>query len=173
MPQPITPKSIAARNARREIATALAPCLRDPNSRVRAVVRWTAVLARQDGIFGYASMIFHSLRSVLFVVCSAFCANAASSKTLVFCSEGNPESINPQIASTKTGMNAGRPIFNNLVEFAPGSADLIPSLAESFTISRDGTQYTFHLREGVTFHASDSFHPSRNMNADDVIFSLE
>ena len=51
-------------------------------------------------------------------------------KTLVFCSEGDPGTLNPQVASTKTGMNAGRPIFNNLVEYAPGTTDLTPSLAE-------------------------------------------
>ena len=42
-------------------------------------------------------------------------------KTLVFCSEGNPEALNPQIVTTTTGMNAGRPMFNNLVEFKRGT----------------------------------------------------
>ena len=93
-------------------------------------------------------------------------------KTLVFCSEGDPGTLNPQVASTKTGMNAGRPIFNNLVEYAPGTTDLTPSLAESLSISRDGREYTFHLREGVKFHSSKTFTPTRTMNADDVIFSL-
>ena len=37
MTQPITPKSIAVRNAHRKTTTTLAPCLRGPNSRVRAI----------------------------------------------------------------------------------------------------------------------------------------
>lgn len=98
---------------------------------------------------------------------------AANAKTLVFCSEGNPEAINPQIVTTTTGMNAGRPIFNNLVEFEPGTTVIKPSLAKSWEISSDGTEYVFKLREDVKFHSNDTFKPSRTVTADDVIFSLE
>jgi len=98
---------------------------------------------------------------------------AAEAKTLVFCSEGNPESLNPQIATTTTGINAGRPFFNNLVEFPPGSTVPGPSLAEAWEISDDGVEYVFHLRHGVSFQSSDIFAPTRAMNADDVLFSLE
>lgn len=97
----------------------------------------------------------------------------ANAQTLVFCSEGNPEAINPQIVTTTTGMNAGRPIFNNLVEFEPGSTNIRPALARSWTISPDGTEYVFKLRPGVKFHASERFTPTRTLNADDVLFSLE
>jgi len=109
----------------------------------------------------------------LSVVACLLAPEGAPAKTIVFCSEGDPGTLNPQVASTKTGMNAGRPIFNNLVEYEPGTTDLVPALAESLSISRDGTEYTFHLREGVKFHSSKSFNPTRDMNADDVIFSLE
>ena len=104
------------------------------------------------------------------VLCSAA---AAEGKTLVFCSEGNPESLNPQVVTTTTGMNAGRPFFNNLVEFPPGSTTPTPALAQSWEISDDGLEYLFHLRRGVRFQSSDIFTPSREMNADDVLFSLE
>ncbi len=97
----------------------------------------------------------------------------ATAKTLVFCSEGNPEAINPQIVTTTTGMNAGTPIFNNLVEFMPGTTELRPALAESWTISPDGTEYVFKLRPGVKFHTTPNFAPTRPLNADDVLFSLE
>ncbi len=103
----------------------------------------------------------------------AVSASGASAKTLVFCSEGNPESLNPQIATTTTGINVGRPFFNNLVEFPPGSTEPVPALAESWTISDDGLEYVFHLRHGVKFHSNENFTPSREMNADDVLFSLE
>ncbi len=103
----------------------------------------------------------------------AVLASGASAKTLVYCSEGNPESLNPQIVTTTTGISAGRPFFNNLVEFPPGSTEPAPALAESWTISDDGLEYVFHLRHGVKFHSNESFTPSREMNADDVLFSLE
>ncbi|MBT6138419.1 MAG: ABC transporter substrate-binding protein [Rhodospirillaceae bacterium] len=40
-----------------------------------------------------------------------------------------------------------------------------PDLTEGFEVSSDGTEYTFKLREGVTFHNGDKF------TADDVLFT--
>lgn len=100
------------------------------------------------------------------------CTAPASAQTLVFCSEGSPETLNPQLVTTTTGINAGMPMFNNLVEFDSGTTAIVPALAESWTISDDGLDYTFRLRTGVAFHANARFTPSRAMNADDVVFSL-
>jgi dipeptide transport system substrate-binding protein len=99
-------------------------------------------------------------------------SGVAGAKTLVFCSEGNPEALNPQIVTTTTGVSAALPMFNQLVEFVPGSTRIRPALAESWQISPDGTEYTFHLRPGVKFHTTAGFTPTREMNADDVLFSL-
>ena len=96
----------------------------------------------------------------------------AAGRTLVFCSEGSPETISPPLAITGTAMDAGRPMFNNLVEFARGSTELRPSLAQSWTISDDGLRYTFRLRPDVRFHSSSTFTPTRNLNAQDVVFSF-
>ena len=57
---------------------------------------------------------------------------AAATRTLVFCSEGNPEALNPQIVTTTTGLNAARPMFNQLIEFEPGSTRIRPALAKSW-----------------------------------------
>jgi len=106
------------------------------------------------------------------VLMAALAVTPAAAKTLVYCSEGNPESLNPQIVTTTTGMDVGRPMFNTLVEFPPGSTTIGPGLAESWTISEDGKEYTFRLRHGVRFHSNEAFHPTRDLNADDVLFSL-
>jgi dipeptide transport system substrate-binding protein len=99
-------------------------------------------------------------------------AGPADAKTLVFCSEGNPEALNPQLVTTTTGMNAARPMFNSLVEFAPGTTEIVPGLAETWSVSEDGTAYTFRIRPGVRFHSNAAFTPTRTVNADDVLFSL-
>jgi dipeptide transport system substrate-binding protein len=39
-------------------------------------------------------------------------------------------------------------------------------------VSDDGLEYTFHLRSGVKFHTSANFTPSRDFNADDVLYSF-
>ncbi len=111
-------------------------------------------------------------RSVLALAFAALLGTPAGAKTLVFCSEGNPEGLNPQLVTTTTGMNATRPMFNMLVEFIPGSTRIAPSLAESWTVSDGGREYVFRLRRGVRFHASEVFTPTRPLNADDVVFSL-
>ena len=75
-----------------------------------------------------------------------------SAKTLVFCSEGNPEGFNPQFSTTGTTFDASsRQIYNRLVEFERGTTKLIPGLAESWDVSADGKSFTFSLHKGVKF----------------------
>ncbi|MFM2486378.1 ABC transporter substrate-binding protein [Celerinatantimonas yamalensis] len=98
----------------------------------------------------------------------------AQTKTLVYCSEASPEGFNPQLFTTGTTFDASaETIFDRLVEFKPGTTNIEPGLAKSWDISEDGKTYTFHLRKGVQFQTSKSFSPTRDFDADDVIFSFE
>ena len=56
-------------------------------------------------------------------------------------------------------------IFEGLTRFGPDGS-INPGLASSWEVSDDGRVYTFHLRPGVKFH------DGTDMNADDVVFSL-
>lgn len=97
----------------------------------------------------------------------------AQANTLVYCAEASPEGFNPQLFASGTTHDASAwPLYNRLVDFAPASTEIVPSLAESWTVSEDGKVYTFNLRKDVKFHTTDRFTPSRNFNADDVIFSF-
>ena len=61
-------------------------------------------------------------------------------------------------------------IFNGLVRFKPGTADLNaiePDLAESWQVSQDKLVWTFNLRRGVQFHGGYG-----ELTAEDVVFSL-
>jgi len=42
-------------------------------------------------------------------------------------------------------------IYQGLVAYTPGTTDLVPALAESWTASAKSDQFTFKLRKGVTF----------------------
>jgi dipeptide transport system substrate-binding protein len=96
-----------------------------------------------------------------------------SAKTLVFCSEGSPENFYPAINTTGTSFDANTQIYSHIVDFERGGTSVVPGLAERWDISPDGMTYTFHLRRGVKWHSNRMFKPSREFNADDVIFSLE
>ena len=105
---------------------------------------------------------------------AAMCATGASAKTLVYCSEGSPEGFDPALYTSGTTFDASsHPLYNRLVEFETGSTVVIPGLAESWSASADGLEYTFNLRRGVKFHSNGQFTPTRDFNADDVIFSFE
>jgi dipeptide transport system substrate-binding protein len=97
----------------------------------------------------------------------------ADAKTLVFCSEGSPEGFNPSLYTSGTTFDAtARNVFNQLVQFERGTTKIGPALAESWEVSDDGLTYTFHLRKGVKFQTTKDFTPTRDFNADDVLYSF-
>jgi dipeptide transport system substrate-binding protein len=98
---------------------------------------------------------------------------SASAKTLVYCSEGSPENFYPGINTTGTSFDVTEQIYDNLVNFERGGTKVIPGLAEKWSISKDGLEYTFNLRKGVKWQSSKNFTPSRDFNADDVMFMFE
>ena len=101
-------------------------------------------------------------------------AGVASAKTLVYCSEASPEGFDPGLYTAGTTFDAAsRTVYNRLVEFKHGSTEVEPGLAESWDVSDNGTVYTFHLRPNVKFQTTAFFTPTRDLNADDVIFSFE
>ena len=100
-------------------------------------------------------------------------AAGAGAKTLVFCSEGSPENFYPGVNTTGTSFDGNEPIYNRIVEFERGGTKVMPGLAEKWDISADGKVYTFYLRKGVKWHSHRAYKPSRDFNADDVVFAFE
>lgn len=100
-------------------------------------------------------------------------AMAAANSTLVYCSEASPESFNPQIASSGPSFVASsQTLYNRLIDFNLTDNTPVPSLATEWKISPDGKTYTFTLRQGVKFNSNKFFKPTRDFNADDVVFSV-
>lgn len=98
---------------------------------------------------------------------------ASAAGTLVFCSEGSPAGFDPGQYTTGTDFDASaETIFNRLVQFQRGSTKVVPGLAVKWDVSQDGLTYTFSLRKGVKFHTTKYFTPSRDFNADDVVFTF-
>jgi dipeptide transport system substrate-binding protein len=100
-------------------------------------------------------------------------AMPAMAKTLVYCSEGSPENFTPAINTTGTSFDAARPVYDQIVVFERGSTKVVPGLAESWTIADEGKTFTFKLRKGVKFHSNAVFKPTRDFNADDVLWTFD
>jgi len=109
-----------------------------------------------------------------FLVSLCFMGGAwAGSQDLVYCAEGSPDFLTPSISNTATSFDVTQQIFDNLVTFDAGTTQLHPALATRWQVSADGLRYTFHLRRGVKWQSNAKFKPTRDFNADDVIFTFE
>ena len=113
------------------------------------------------------------LFSLFFLFLSFYPLDLEARKTFVYCSEGSPSTFNPQIATDgPTFVAAANTIYDRLVRFDRNSTKLLPALAESWKVEKNGTEYTFFLRKGVKFHTTKYFTPTRDFNADDVLFTF-
>ena len=75
--------------------------------------------------------------------------------------------LDPQVGYDWQNWSVIKAMFNGLMDYKPGTTELVPDLAESFTVNSDGTIYTFKLRQGVKFHNG------RVMTSADVKYSFE
>lgn len=95
------------------------------------------------------------LAGILFPAAQAFARTPDD--VLVVGQIAEPQSMDP---ATVTAVNDFRilvNIYDGLVRYADGSLEVEPALAREWEISDDGTVYTFHLREDVTFHDGTPF----------------
>jgi ABC-type transport system substrate-binding protein len=75
--------------------------------------------------------------------------------------------LDPAIGYDWKNWSMIKSVFDGLLDYKPGTTEIIPDLAESYDVSKDGLAYTFKLRHGVKFHNG------REMKAADVKYSLE
>jgi peptide/nickel transport system substrate-binding protein len=83
--------------------------------------------------------------------------NADSAKTLVYGSGGQPVNLEPGNITDGNSLIVQHQIYNRLMEFKPGTAELQPALATRWIVSADGKTWTFTLRQGVKFHDGTTF----------------
>jgi len=90
--------------------------------------------------------------SVLVAVGVAGRAGAQAPKTLVIAIGADQTGLDPQTVQNNESGFVMSTIFDGIVNYKPGSSEVEPGLAQSWTISPDGKVYTFKLRRGVKFH---------------------
>src|SRR5262245_22143520 len=93
--------------------------------------------------------------------------DAKQGGSMVVTFKDDVSTLDPAIGYDWQNWSMIKSLFDGLMDYKPGTTELVPDLAESFDISPDGTQYTFKLRHGVKFHNG------RELTADDVKYSIE
>ena len=127
-------------------------------------------------------MAFRQIRKSLVTMATAAMAllgcdvnqeNSLTKQSVIYCSEGSPESFNPQTVTSGTTIDAtSNQLYNRLITVDSKDNSLKPSLAKSWHVTRDGKMFTFYLRKNVAFHQTSYFTPTRFLNADDVLFTF-
>ncbi len=93
---------------------------------------------------------------------------SAAQDSLVIAVDADVDTLHASDFSTTVEMDVLNQIYDTLMYMNPdGAHEPEPRIAESYEISEDGTAYTFHLRDDVTFHDGTP------LTAADVKFSLE
>lgn len=86
---------------------------------------------------------------------------------LVIAMRSEPKTLNPVLAQDAPSHDVIRCLTADLIDINRASQKTEPALAKSWTVSRDGKQYTLRLRRGLRF--SDG----QPLDADDVVFSFQ
>ena len=94
------------------------------------------------------------------------CRRALPPAMIVYARGEDSESLDPQAVDDGESVKVTDQIFESLVSFGPGTCDLVPGLAESWTASPDGLTWEFRLRSGVKFHDGTP------LDADAVLFTF-
>jgi peptide/nickel transport system substrate-binding protein len=91
---------------------------------------------------------------------------AGTGGTMVFGAPGAPDNFDPLFAQDGETFRPARQMYDTLITYAQGTSDLAPGLATEWSANPEGTEWTFTLREGVTFHDGTPF------NAEAVCFNF-
>lgn len=93
--------------------------------------------------------------------------DAVGQATLVYSREGEADVLDPIQTEVGETVKVVVNIFEPLVTYAEKSTEVVPCLATDWSMSDDGLQWTFDLREGVPFHDGTP------LTAEAVVFSIE
>ena len=93
--------------------------------------------------------------------------NAKQGGAITITYKDDVATLDPAIGYDWQNWSMIKSLYDGLMDYAPGTTELKPDLAESYEISADGKTFTFKLRAGVKFHNG------REMTADDVKYSLD
>ena len=93
--------------------------------------------------------------------------DAKNGGSIIITYKDDVATLDPAIGYDWQNWSMIKSLFDGLMDYKPGTTELVPDLAESYEISGDGQTFTFKLRQGVKFHNG------REMTAEDVKYSID
>jgi len=94
-------------------------------------------------------------------------ANAADKDTLVIASGADAVTLDPGVSFDGQSVLLWRGVYEGLLKYKDSTTEIVPNLAESYTISPDKLTYTFKIRQGVKFSDGEP------LNAAAVKFNID
>jgi peptide/nickel transport system substrate-binding protein len=101
--------------------------------------------------------VLAALAAAALLACAGCAQQSNGSQTLVFGRNKDAVKLDPAVATDGMSLNVARATMEGLTQYAPGSFDIRPWLATSWTLSPDGRTWTFVLRHNVKFQDGTDF----------------
>lgn len=93
-------------------------------------------------------------------------AQAPDSDTLVLAQSTDASTLEVSQIGSRSEANIIGHVFGTLFEITE-TGEIVPFLAESYSVSEDGTEYSFKLHEGLTCHDGEA------LTAEDVVYTFQ
>lgn len=111
------------------------------------------------------------------VAVSAVPSPSSANAPLVLAPWHAPTTLDPLYATTSADLDMANALFIGLTRVDPVTGEIIPGLAQSWTMSEDGLTWTFTLRADVPWVRYDSeaglVTPVRPVTADDALYAIQ
>ncbi|MEO7741470.1 MAG: ABC transporter substrate-binding protein [Usitatibacter sp.] len=109
-----------------------------------------------------------SVRIAAVMIAAALALPAAAETTLRWVEGSDADTLDPQVQRSRPSQIITDAVFDTLVKWKDTQlSEIVPDLAESWSLSPDNLKWTFKLRKGVKFHDGTPF------NAEAVKFNIE
>ena len=102
----------------------------------------------------------------LFMVSAFSAVQAQETESFVMGIEDEVSNLDPGETTISVNERVASLLFDGLVEYGEANK-IVPGIAKDWTISDDGLEYTFELREGVLFHNGEE------LTAEDVEYTYQ
>lgn len=93
-----------------------------------------------------------TLSLIVLLVSGAVMAEGKYGGTFIFGRGGDSVGLDPIQVTDGESFKVTQQIFDTIVQYRPGTTEVIPGLAKSWEVSEDGKTWTFYLRDNAYFH---------------------